>query len=251
MEIKTANSMSQFVRIVATLRDAWCSKTTYAKEAEYFDPWFRGQQNPKWLLQPNIFRLGLENEEDEIRAEFKRRAAQFMTELAPQDEWGWYFLMQHYGAPTRLLDWTDSALIALFFAVNSNSPERIEPTTDAVVWALDPWWLNAVVFQREIPILLPGWDDSSRYLSAPYVHRSDPPTLPAAIDPPFIARRVAVQHSHFTIFGTDPNGLNQLEETPGCRLVQIRLPKGKIDHIRLDLATCGIVDTTDYPDLTG
>lgn len=250
MKVETAASLSQFVEIMAKLRDDWGATTSYAKEAAYFDPWFRGQQNASWPLRPNIYRFGLKEDEDEIRAEFKRRASQFMTESAPHDEWGWYFLMQHYGAPTRLLDWTDSALIALFFAINSNPPDLIKAETDAVVWALDPWWLNATVLGHDA-VLLPEWKESGRYLSAPYSGESKLPELPVAIDPPFIARRVAVQHSHFTIFGMNSTGLNTLGKTGESRLVKIKLPKRNIDRIRLDLATCGIVDTTVYPDLTG
>jgi hypothetical protein len=59
------------------------------------------------------------NEEYEIREQFERRAPKYVTEPPPVDMWGWYFLMKHYGAPTHLLDWTDSALFALFFALNS------------------------------------------------------------------------------------------------------------------------------------
>jgi hypothetical protein len=55
----------------------------------------------------------------------------------PQNSWEWYFLMQHSGAPTRLLDWTEGALIALYFAVRNKLD-----ATDAAVWVLDPWSLN-------------------------------------------------------------------------------------------------------------
>jgi len=172
-----------------------------------------------------------------------------MTELVPADFWGWYFLMQHYGSPTRLLDWTDSALVALFFALNSDSKFPVD-SEDAVVWMLDPWWLNRTVFNDQ-PILLPDFPMAADYLAKPYKRTNNLPTDPAAIDPPFIARRVAVQRSHFTLFGSDRNGLTRLGQAPGAHLAKIHIAKSAIARMRADLITAGISDTTIYPDLRG
>jgi hypothetical protein len=58
---------------------------------------------------------------DEIREEFIVRAPIFSDfKPAGDADWEWYFLMQHYGAATRLLDWTQGALLALYFAVNNH-----------------------------------------------------------------------------------------------------------------------------------
>jgi len=240
-------SVHAFVETVCKCRDEWI------EGQDYFDPWFRGQTHLSWDLVPNIFRYDLQDEEDEIRAEFQRRGPQFLSELPPTDSWGWYFLMQHYRAPTRLLDWTDSALVALFFAFNSQekNPQDLE---DSVVWVLDPWWLNRRVLGAE-SILLPSFAVAKSYLTEPYQHLNrDGETLisprdPAAIDPPFIARRVAAQRSHFTIFGNDKDGLIRLGKEPDSRLKQIVLARECAPRMRADLGTLGITDTTIYPDL--
>ena len=87
---------------------------------------FRGQANSDWTLKPKLYRLLEGCKEDEaLRIEFdsinyfKQQSRLFLdSRLIPKDsqmvEWlGW---MQHYSAPTRMLDWTTSFNIALYFA---------------------------------------------------------------------------------------------------------------------------------------
>ena len=254
MELQSTNTVrvkcvQKFVEVVCRCRDEWI------EGAAYFDLCFRGQTHVSWALAPNILRYEMLGSEDEIRAEFQRRAPQYMTELAPVDYWGWYILMQHFGAPTRLLDWTDSALVALFFALNPASRD-VEDEEDAVVWILDPWWLNKTVLGNE-SILLPNFHGTKGYLAEPYESIDGAglthirPQYPVAVDPPYIARRVAVQRSHFTIFGNDREGLTRLGEKPGARLKKIVIAKEKKARMRADLLLLGITDTSIYPDLRG
>jgi hypothetical protein len=102
---------------------------------------FRGERDARWPLYSSLSRY-LQNftvhkdawpeQEGRIVRIFKRKAHQFL-ERPPdwEDDFQWLALMQHHGAPTRLIDFTWSPYVAAFFAL-----ERA--VGDGVVWALNP-----------------------------------------------------------------------------------------------------------------
>lgn len=114
---------------------------------------FRGQSNHNWTLKPKLYRLwddllnqhggsckekivlrdALSKEYDTILY-FQERAFKHLeiacsiTRKLTNDTFGeWLALMQHYNSPTRLLDWTTSFYVALYFAVQDDN-------TDGAVW---------------------------------------------------------------------------------------------------------------------
>ena len=155
-----ADSVKTFTGLVVEIEKKW------AGDSNESGLWYRGHTEKTWELLPKFYRE-VENptirDEDDIREGFVIRAPHLTSEK-PQNEWEWYFLMQHYGAPTRPLDWTDGALIALYFAVRDNPGYQ-----DAAVWLLDPWEMNKS-FHHLKEVVPPGsgssmWDkDISGYI---------------------------------------------------------------------------------------
>lgn len=66
--------------------------------------------------------------ENRLYNEFQRCGVQLCDQQPGEAEWDWdwYFLMQHHGAATRLLDWSDGALIALHFALRNKNGDDTE-----------------------------------------------------------------------------------------------------------------------------
>jgi len=116
--------------------------------------WFRGQADKKWSLQPSLFRKGRGlNAELTLMKRFKQSAFGILPKQ-PQTEWEWLLIMQHYGVPTRLLDWTESPLVGIYFAVYEKK------TVPGVLWALLPVELNlAANFSPKFPNDIPGFGD--------------------------------------------------------------------------------------------
>jgi len=249
---ETARSLADFVKIVTEL------------ENEKWWPWFRGQASAEWGLLPKLYRQGggqpdkrvrlkgnLRIDDDETRESFIRRAAS-VSDLRLTDKWDWYFVMQHYGAHTRLLDWTDGALIGLYFAVREN-----KGYDDAAVWVLDAWELNARVVHKDevVPPGDPGTsaEDKRRYdrwLRSRFT-KGKWARWPAAIYPGHIMRRIGAQRSCFTIHGSDRRGLEQIASELKVSLKRIVIPSWHVAAVREALETCGIDESTVFPDLEG
>jgi hypothetical protein len=159
--------------------------------------WFRGQARKEWNLVPSLAR---EPKHLKAEAAIIKRFMQNATpviEVPPRDEWEWMFLMQHYGAGTRLLDWSESPLAALYFAVFEK-----EHGGGGAVWCLDPVALNRAAnmkfeFEFEIPAF--GRDKVLDSYLPSHVQENPSELSPAAIVGPRNTPRMAAQLGAFTI----------------------------------------------------
>ena len=111
--------------------------------------------------------LQLEHERSLINV-FKQNAVQFIAER-PQSEWEWLFLARHHSVPTRLLDWTESPLIGLYFATHSLNEVGKNDEKDGSLWVLFPTKLNekaGIVLSdhRSLPIFEDNDEHLSNYL---------------------------------------------------------------------------------------
>lgn len=135
---------------------------------------YRGQANVDWPLQTSIHRAldrrnmleDATNTEFWMLREFRRGASRYIQERPSDSDFvGWLSLMQHHGAPTRLLDFTYSFYVACYFAL-------IDATSDSVVWAIDPNFLFSSTeraFSVEMSGLRDEWEDESTRCANKYL----------------------------------------------------------------------------------
>ncbi|WP_394713635.1 FRG domain-containing protein [uncultured Roseibium sp.] len=112
--------------------------------------WFRGHARENYSLIPSIMREGKSAEEifdreERLLTRFRQRSLAYWPEGYPQNHWEHLFVMQHYGFPTRLLDWSENLFVAMHFALTG---ENIQADSPPTLWCLDP-----IEWNRSTPVL--------------------------------------------------------------------------------------------------
>jgi hypothetical protein len=288
---KTAKSIGDVLALVGEARAEW-------KLKDDEEMWFRGEdaKHQQSTLQPKLYRhlpadvelvsKNILREENYLSEEFSRCGAQ-LYEHDQVEDWDWYFLMQHHGAPTRLLDWSDGALMGVHFAVSGDQ----NSTKGAVIYVIDPFRLSDDI--DDLPatkVIAKAWHDyrrmrrrrdkswprswdeiyipgmhslntratksrktaeSTKGATKPKPVRPDLPDAPLVLEFPQITRRVAAQRSRFMVYGRDKNWLTRWSKRPDSRIWRIFIPKSGIPGIRAQLRDAGVTESVIFPDLDG
>ncbi|MCZ8522972.1 MULTISPECIES: FRG domain-containing protein [Paenibacillus] len=156
IEITGVDTVAKYLRTVDRIYQMVCP----SDQPQACELWFRGVKKASYDLEPSISRgLGAKSEIVYL-SKFRSLAYPYLGEVPyfPNAEdrnsyWSWLFLMQHYGVPTRLLDWSREALVALLFALGK--PNADEAKNNAAVWCLNPMELNKAF--RLYNYLQPGY----------------------------------------------------------------------------------------------
>ena len=226
--------------------DEWLS--LYRQTAEVIEelgsdrPFFRGHGDSSWRLMPELGRFVLGTHkvnilEQNTYFDFLIRAGALIP--SGGDSWSTLFTMQHHGLPTRLLDWSETFSVALYFALR-------EGGGDGTVWVLDPFKLNKATTNRE-EIMHPG--DLKRSYDDYYIARTEPLEGDVvAISPLRHNPRVSQQRAGFTLHD---NLDRPLEDLHPEALVRIDIPaKVRADAGKF-LKLAGISEFALFPDFDG
>ena len=221
--------------------------------------WYRGMKSARDDLIPTFHWNGLEIKDEINMMNIFRQNAHESLEKAPTSEWEWMFLMRHHGQHSRLLDWTESPIVGLYFAVRA---EDARPTggSDAALWCLLPSRLNEWSLQWPTgsdilpmftvdPVEYSSGENETLQSFRPSRMRSpDANTrLPAAGISIRTTRRIQAQLGVFTIHSSNMDALQKAKN--GSHIWRFIIPGDKRPHIRDELRRLGITRRTLFPDL--
>ncbi len=256
-----ARSIGELVREVDRITRAFKARFELPE-----DIWFRGQSSAKWELLPQLYRSSLARfhySETTLMDRFVSLATPLIAR-PPSSDWEWYFLARHHGVPSRLMDWTESLLAAVYFALFDHLPsDRLEldrqlqqkpegPLFDErspVIWILEARSLNSVALGAEA-IVVPGGRRSAPYLPDNLAaHQTRANEKPIAVLPARANSRIVAQQGMFTVHGHERWPLDVLARRhTGIKLGRVVLDRSNVPQFMADLRTFGIHRVAMFPE---
>jgi hypothetical protein len=224
--------------------------------------WYRGSGDAHHSLIPALIRrspaitaIEISKIEKSISNTFAQRSPPFVT-IDFSSEWRTLFYMQHYGILTRLLDWTESPFVGLYFALTSVKRDNSgAPLTDVALWLCDPIAWNQTVLSHitfKGGILDENFEEIKSY--SPLSDVEQRATAPIMIFGTHNSPRIVAQRGVFALFGKGLDGMEKVYANgsfPKRTLQKLIIKKEYIDHILSSLHRKGIAESTIYPDLYG
>ncbi len=227
------SSWSEFLRDVSSAKRELGNPDTV---------WYRGHTNTEYYLLSSLLRYENGTDKEQYLFDTFKKFSNRIFDRRKSD-WETLFEMQHYGVPTRLLDWTETFGIALFFACGPYYRDGV----DAALYLLNPVELNR---QSRVDRLYRIPDDEKEFIYKEIYWHNRPfaPRAPISVEPHFINDRMKAQRGMFTV---DDDSIDPIEENFPSAVKKITLPSDAIPEAREFLSLANLNPLTVYPDQAG
>jgi hypothetical protein len=211
----------------------------WAEKAGCLDPYFRGHGDASWKLIPSLGRQTLsKNIEPNLYYEYLTMSGPLLP--ATFDSWDRLFSMRHHALPTRILDWTETFAVALYFAVRDFKNE-------AAIWILDPYVLNQLTMGAD-ELFHPSTELQFQYFDYFVSKKQDFPADVLAILASKTDPRILAQRGGFTLHKRLDQPLDVLY--PMC-IKRVPLAADVLPSAARFLRLAGINEYSVFPDLDG